>query len=135
MRLNTNLKKLKHKEIRNIVVETKQYCESKFGVNKRKGVCNITVRTQGKSDKYLKYGEYYPDGHKIVIYKNVCFNVRSLIKTTIHEYTHSLQPIKSKYWVLLKEYGYSKHPFEIEANEKQKSYKDAWKQIKPKMVK
>ena len=39
MRINTNLKNLTHKEIRQIVDKTIGICEVMFGVNKRKGFC------------------------------------------------------------------------------------------------
>lgn len=54
--------------------------------------------------------------NQITIYRNNINNVRDLIRVFVHEYTHSLQPIKTKYYKLLDKYGYVDHPFEIEAN-------------------
>ena len=39
------------------------------------------------------------------------------IKVFIHEYTHYLQPIKTKYHKMLDECGYENHPHEIEAED------------------
>ena len=130
MRLNTNLKTLDHKQIRKIVDKTVSFCESNFGVNKRKGYCYVTVRAQNKNEESLRYGEYCPDEHKIFIFKNNCVNIKDLIMTTLHEYTHTLQPIASKYYRMLKKYGYENHPMEVEARENEKYYKEVWKLIK-----
>ena len=130
LRLNTNLKKLTHKEMRKIVEKTVKYCEENLGINKRKGKCGIVVRNQSVNDDILKYGEYCPYTHTIRIFKNNCMNVGDLITTTLHEYTHNLQPVKSKYFKMLKVYGYENHPMEIEAVENETLCLDVWKKIK-----
>ena len=130
MRINTNLNTLTHKEIRHIVDKTISFCEVKFGVNKRKGCSKVIVKSQSKNDDFLKYGEYRPDTHTIIVFKNNCKNVSDLITTTLHEYTHTLQPVASKYYKMLKKYGYENHPMEIEAIENEKYYKEVWKKIK-----
>ena len=148
MRINTNLKTLTHKEIRNIVDKTMGFCEVKFGVNKRKGYPKVIVKSQSKnvnnivshesitetmlftSNDFLKYGEYCPYTHTIRIFKNNCMNVSDLITTTLHEYTHTLQPVASKYYRMLKKYGYQNHPMEIEAVENEKYCREVWKKIK-----
>jgi hypothetical protein len=130
MRINTNLNTLTHKEIRHIVVKTMDYCQSKFGVSKKKGYPKVIVKVQSKNDDILSYGEYCPDSHTIVVFKNNCKNVNDLIETTLHEYTHTLQPVKSKYYKMLKKYGYNNHPMEIEAVENEKYSKEVWKLIK-----
>ena len=57
-----------------------------------------------------------------------------MVQTVIHEYAHYMQPIKSSYNKLLKEYGYDDHPMEIEAREIEKEYyKDCWNKIKNKI--
>ena len=79
MRINTNLNTLTHKEIRHIVDKTMDYCQSKFGVNKRKGYPKVIVRVQSNNDNILNYGEYCPESHTIRIFKNNCKNVSDLI--------------------------------------------------------
>ena len=130
MRINTNLKTLTHKEIRQIVDKTIGICEVMFGVNRRKGFCKAIVKNQSKNDDLLKYGEYRPDSHTIVVFKNNCKNVSDLITTTLHEYTHTLQPVASKYYKMLKKYGYENHPMEIEAVENEKYCSEVWGLIK-----
>jgi hypothetical protein len=129
MRINTNLKNLTHKEIRQIVDKTIGICEVMFGVNRRKGFCKAVVKQQRDND-VPKYGEYCPEKHTVFLFKNNCSNVKDVICTTLHEYTHSLQPIKSKYFKLLKTHGYEKHPMEIEAVENEKYCKEVWGLIK-----
>ena len=130
LRLNTNLKNMTSGEIRKIVEKTVRYCEDNLGINKRKGRCSISVRKQNLNEEVLKYGEYCPYGHTIRIFKNNCTNIKDLITSTLHEYTHSLQPVKSKYFKMLKMYGYENHPMEIEAVENETLYLDVWKKIK-----
>lgn len=130
LKINTKTKKLSHKQIRKIVEKTTEYCVKNFGINKRRGMCGIVVKNQNLSDTEPKYGEYCPTTHKIKIFKNNCKTISDLIITTLHEYTHTLQPIKSKYFKLLKVYGYEKHPMEIEAVENERFCKDVWKKIK-----
>ena len=124
------MKKLTNKEIRQIVDKTIGICEVKFGVNKRKGFCKAIVKNQNKNDELLKYGEYNPDKHTVVVFKNNCINIKDLIMTILHEYTHSLQPVASKYFKMLKQYGYENHPMEIEACNNEKYCKEVWKLIK-----
>lgn len=130
MRINTNLKNLTNGQTRKIVEKTVKYCEENLGINKRKGECSISVKKQNLNEEVLKYGEYCPDVHTIRVFKNNCKNIKDLIETTLHEYTHSLQPVKSKYFKMLKVYGYENHPMEIEAVENEKLCKDVWKKIK-----
>ena len=132
LRLNTNLKKLTHKEMRSIVEKTVKYCRENIGINKRRGVCSIIVKNQSIHDDDRRYGEYNPDTHTIVIFKNNCKNIKELITTTLHEYTHNLQPVRSKYYKMLKVYGYENHPMEIEAMNSEVVYDKVWKKIKNK---
>jgi chloramphenicol O-acetyltransferase len=53
-----------------------------------------------------------------------------LIRSTIHEYTHTLQSLK-EYSLMNKQVGYDNNPFEVEANESEKKhYKECWSEIK-----
>jgi hypothetical protein len=130
LRLNTNTKKLTHKEIRKIVEKTIKYCVENLGTNKRRGKCGLVVRNQNPNEQERRYGEYCPETHTIRVFKNNCDNIKDLIITTLHEYTHNLQPIKSKYFKMLKVHGYDNHPMEIEAVENEKLCLDVWKNIK-----
>jgi hypothetical protein len=132
IRINTNLKKLTHKEMRSIVEKTVKYSKENIGINKRRGVCNIIVKNQSINDDGRRYGEYKPDTHTIIIFKNNCKNIKELITTTLHEYVHNLQPVRSKYYKMLKTYGYDNHPMEIEAIGYERFYGDVWKTIKNK---
>ena len=130
IRINTNLKNLNHREIRRIVDKTIRYCIFKFGINKRKGYCNVVVKNQSKNAESQNFGEYNPETHTIYIFKNNCRNVKDLVETTLHEYAHTLQPIVSRYYKMLKTHGYENHPMEIEARENEKYSKEAWILIK-----
>jgi hypothetical protein len=130
IRLNTNLNNLNHREIRRIVDKTIRYSVFKFVINKRKGCCTVVVKNQSKNAEIQNFGEYNPDTNTIYIFKNNCKNVKDVIETTLHEYAHTLQPIVSRYYKMLKTHGYEKHPMEIEARKHEKYCKEAWILIK-----
>ena len=68
------------------------------------------------------------DNH-IQIHYDICGTVQMMIQTLIHEYTHYTQDLK-KYDVLYSQFGYDKHPHEVEARSNEKLYSPCWKQIK-----
>ena len=48
----------------------------------------------------------------------------------LHEWTHSLQKVRKSYYRLYDEFGYDKHPMEIEARLSEKLWGKCWKDIK-----
>lgn len=108
------------------------WCEKNIGVNKKRHRPRLTLLGGIIDDMDSKiYGEYYVDDNLISINLERNIYVRCLIKTIIHEYTHYLQPIKTKYWKLAKKHGYYDNPLEVEArfNENNK-YRDCFKALK-----
>lgn len=65
----------------------------------------------------------------IYIHRGECYNVKKVIQTVIHEYTHFLQDLRS-YSRVLNEVGYVEHPQEVEARMMEKLYSNCWKEIK-----
>lgn len=103
------------RELRDVCEFGLGFCEKELGVNNRhKTPLRYSIRYKGKN-KYM--GEYCPEDNKIILYRYNLINLDKFIKIFIHEYTHYLQPIKTKYHKMLDEYGYDKHPHEIEADE------------------
>ena len=135
IRTNTNLRRLTHKEIRKIVELTIQYCQTHLGRNKRRGDCGLIVTDQPPTAPQERYGEYCPEYHIIRLFKNHITNVRCLIETTIHEYTHTLQPCKTNYSKLLDKHGYDNHPYEIEARNNESLINEVWPTIRKKLLK
>ena len=135
IRTNTNLNKLTHKEIRKIVDLTIRYCQVHLGVNRRRGDSGVIVMNQSPNAEEKRYGEYCPDNHMMKLFKNHITNVRCLIETTIHEYTHTLQPVKTNYSRLYDEHGYDKHPYEIEAKNNEVLVNEVWTSIRKKIIK
>ena len=84
------------------------------------------------SPKHLVYGEFCERNNWLTVNLGICGNVREIIKTTIHEYTHHCQDLK-EYSVMTKQVGYDKNPFEVEANLNEMYYKNCWKSIKTKL--
>jgi hypothetical protein len=128
--LNTRTESVDKPTIRAIVKETVRYCTETFGVNNRRGKeFKVSIRKQTSGDAF--YGEYDYLNNTLIIYHNNCGRIKDLVKTTIHEYTHYMQPVRTSYHKLLERYGYEKHPMEIEARENENYYyRKAWKQLK-----
>ena len=135
IRTNTNLNRLDHKSIRKIVDLTIQYCKVHMGINRRRGESGVMVMNQSPNAEEKRYGEYCPEYHVIKLFKNNIDNVRCLIETTIHEYTHTLQPVKTNYAKLYDKHGYDNHPYEIEARKNESLINEVWPAIRKKLTK
>ena len=134
MKLTTKTYNLSPREQREIVKKTIMWCREFFGENhRRKNEFTYYVGPQPKRTKKSMgpcYGYFECLKNKLSIFPEHNKNVRDLICTTIHEYTHYTQPIRSKYYAFDKQYGYQKNPFEVVARTNEKLYKNCWKTIK-----
>jgi uncharacterized protein YjaZ len=130
MRLNTKTTKLPKKEIKKIINTTLEWCSANLGVNnRRKYRFQISVKKQLKGEK--RYGEFNCVSNKMTIFYNNCDNVKDLVTTVIHEYTHYLQPVRTYYGALAKYFDYNCHPMEVEARMNESIYfKKSWKYVK-----
>ena len=130
MRLDTKTKKLSKFEIKSIVNHTLNWCSDNMCINnRRKYKFQISVKKQVTGDK--RYGEFNCISNKMTIFYDNCDNVKDIVTTVIHEYTHYLQPVRSYYGVLAKLYDYDYHPMEVEARRNEKFYyKKAWRYVK-----
>jgi uncharacterized protein YjaZ len=116
---STSIKDLSKKELKKIVGLTLDYCESELGVNRRKSRTPNVVLTTNPYDT-VYYGEYCPTENVISIFLDEMSSLGQITSTIVHEYTHYLQPIATKYYKLLKEHGYDNHPHEIEARDNER---------------
>jgi len=114
------LTSLSKKEITRITFLVKWYCRYELGVNPRRPVPQVKAYPNPHDGNY--YGQYDPSNNCIEIYPDECRTLGQYTSTLIHEYTHYLQPIASKYYKLLKEHGYDNHPFEIEARQNERTH-------------
>jgi hypothetical protein len=136
MKLKTSTKTISLQEKREIVKKTIEWCKTNLGVyNRRRNKFKYSIRVQSKKDINKigceAMGQFECKTNTLTIYHNNNETVKDLVQTTIHEYTHYLQPISTYYRKYYKIYDYYSNPFEIEAfkNEK-KYYKKCWKSIK-----
>jgi hypothetical protein len=128
MRINSSVSKLNDKQRVEIIEFAYDYCLDILGYNHRKkNVLNVIIT---KNDDVIQFGDYSPVNNIIRIYHNKTKNICKLIETFVHEYVHSLQPCRTKYFSLLNEYGYNNHPFEVEAREVASKHKKIiWKKF------
>lgn len=132
MKLLTKTETLSFSDATGLSLAVINWCEKNIGTNWRHPRPKLSL-LGGIADDMSKhtYGEYCVDGNLININLECNVYVRCLIKTIIHEYTHYLQPVKTKYWKLAKKHGYYHNPLEVEArfNENTK-YKDCFNDLK-----
>ena len=124
--LKTETSTLTRSAINKIAKETINYCVQTLGTKSALELPAVSVVKRGRS---RRYGQYDPIKNKIEIHYNICGDVKMLIRTIIHEYTHYMQNLK-RYDILYSKFGYDKHPQEIEACMNEKLYSPCWKQIK-----
>jgi hypothetical protein len=105
---------------RNLVNRAFRWCKKNMGINRRHEFEVIPSIIKGYGEDTDVFGAYCPYENIIYIYHDSVETISDLIGTTIHEYQHSLQPIKTKYYKMALKYGYWDNPLEIEARQIEK---------------
>jgi hypothetical protein len=129
--LYTNIKHQRRKRIENIIYSTLNWCIEKWGLKEHEieldlDICYKEHMVSGSDTK----AEYCSEWNDMVIYPSQHSNVRDLIDSVIHEFTHQRQDMSDYHKVLTKS-GYTNHPLEIEAVETAKKYrKECWYSIR-----
>ena len=114
MKWNTDIKNYTTPKQRKIVLEITNWCVSELGMETRlKRMPEIKLINRACTGLY---GEYHSGTHKILIYPDEQENLRRLVDTVIHEFTHSCQKfISRRYEAASEKHGYNDNPFEVEA--------------------
>lgn len=127
LNLYTRLKGKRKATIEKIIELTLEWCVDKWGVNGRRTEALIT---EVNWDEKISMGDYDYKENLITIYPKANLNIRDLVDTVIHEFTHQRQKMSS-YHKVLKSKGYSSHPLEIEAFATAKENRKAcWHELK-----
>lgn len=129
LRSTTPTSNLDNATIRKIVLLSTYWCQENLGVNNRRSKpfkLSIIKQVSGSPC----YGMFDEEENKIYIFHNNCTDIKLLIQTVLHEYTHYLQPIRGSYKKLMNEHGYDNHPMEVEAREMEGYYLNVWNKIK-----
>ena len=109
---NTKTSTLSKKQVKKVLRFCAKWCHENMGVNNRKR-SDLTYSYGDDGEGF--YGFYCPYVNHIRICVNECKTVGRLTSTFIHEYTHYLQPVTTKYASANAEFGYWNNPFEVEA--------------------
>ena len=129
--LKTRTEELTPQLKRQLVMRTILYCENALGI--KKGL-KVSIRKQNTGVSVSAYGRYFAANNLLCIYYNNCENVKDIIMTTIHEYTHHCQRLDD-YAVMSKKVGYANNPYEVEAvNNEEQYYKNCWRSIKAELL-
>jgi hypothetical protein len=128
--LSTPISRLGREPTVRIANMAMRWCRTNLGVNRRKKYEPLWYIHKGYEDKVC--GEYDDTDNEVHIYWDQCEDVRELIETCIHEWTHQLQPITSKYYKYPG--SYSRNPYERQARYNEKKYTPIlWDNIKYKV--
>ena len=122
MNSRTKLSTLSDKEIKGLLKFCYNYCTMTFGINKRKRTELKVFAAHSAQGQKKVCGWYCPMENEMTIFIKTCKTVGEFTSTFLHEYTHYMQPCRTKYHKLLEQYGYEKHPFEIQALATEKFY-------------
>ncbi len=107
------INKLSDKKVLKLCNLCAKYTSEILGLNNRKRKpLNLIINND---DDAISFGDYDSFSNTITIYTKHSNTIEEFISTFIHEYTHYKQPIRTKYYKLLNEFGYDKHPHELEA--------------------
>lgn len=88
-----------------------RWCRDNLGVNNRKKYYPSWSVTKGYDPDLV--GEYDHEMNEVLIYYGGIDDVKELLQTCIHEWTHQLQPITTKY------FKYPAHIVETHMSDKQ----------------
>jgi hypothetical protein len=110
---------LSKKQVKKVLQFCANWCYENMGVNNRKR-SDLTYSFGKDGDGF--YGFYCPINNHIRVSLNECKTVGRLTSTFIHEYTHYLQPVRTKYIPALVIHGYWNNPFEVEARMVEKKF-------------
>ena len=129
--LNTKITALGRAPAVRIAEMALRWCRRNIGVNYRKKYLPAWYIIKSPGCESL-CGEYDCWDNEVYVYWDQCTDVRELINTCIHEWTHQMQPIRTKYY---KYPGtYSRNPYERQARYNEIKYTPVvWKQIKTKL--
>lgn len=115
-----------------LVMLTVKWCEKFFTPPAVKRRTSLSVMVYNNINRRV-YGQYCERNNWMTINIIMCNNVKDIIKTTIHEYTHFSQDLK-EYALMNKKVGYDNNPFEIEARFNEDTYyTNCWRSIKNKI--
>lgn len=130
--LKTRLDSLERGPTITIANHALRWCRDNMGVNNRKKYLPSWNITKGYDPDLV--GEYDHEMNEVLIYYGAIDDVKELLQTCIHEWTHQLQPITTKYFKYPG--SYSRNPYERQARyNEQKYYKQCWNSIKHKVNK
>jgi hypothetical protein len=124
--LKTDTRDLSLSKVKEVAKLTLMYSVAKFGVHKYKRVPTVSV-INNPNNKF--YGMFDCGTNRIVVNRAYAVNVKLMVQTILHEYTHYLQNMNT-YIQLYKKVGYDNHPYEVDARNSEKLYGEAFKQIK-----
>lgn len=128
--LNTPIQRLGREPTVRIANMALRWCRREFGINRRKKYDPIWYIQKGYEDGTC--GQYDDTDNEVYIFWDQIKDVNELIGTCIHEWTHQLQPITTKYYKYPG--SYSRNPYERQARYREKKYTPIlWDAIKNKV--
>ena len=138
MRINTPLEEMSRQQVKKICKIIIDWCFDHLGENKRIKKDLLIEMVYDETDASEGFAEYDIDEENriIRIFMSANKTIKHLIFSFLHEYTHDLQPVTTKYDKLRRRYGYINHPQEKQARRNEDRFaKVCWNDIRPKVEK
>jgi|DEB19_MinimDraft_3_1074340.scaffolds.fasta_scaffold165849_1 hypothetical protein len=128
--LYTPIMSLSNSERQDLIRFAKKWCAACFGVNRRHGK-DLSVRCiSPDEDDFddMYYGWYDHTKNRMFLNVNAgrSYHIKQFLKTFLHEYTHSLQPVKTRYASYSRLFGYHDNPQEVAARANEIFYRHVW---------
>lgn len=130
--LKTKTETLTTPQLRKIVRECIKWCEKEIGdkpSRKRTFKYRVLTLPNGYTPAY---GSYDYNLNSLNVYRNHALDVKMVIRSVLHEYTHFMQNLRY-YHTVLSKVGYDNHPQEKQARVMEMFYGYCWKHIKNKI--
>ena len=129
--LSTKIRSLGREPTVRIANMALRWCRRNIGINPRKHWLPAWYVIKSPLDDNV-CGEYDCYDNEVFIYWDKCDDVRELINTCIHEWTHQMQPIRTKYYKYPG--SYSRNQYERQARYNEMKYTPVvWKLLKNKI--
>ena len=125
---NTQIADLKASQLQHIKNYTLAWCNTYFGKRAHEYAIDVKhIRPRTWSPDAFTLGYYDEDENLIYINTKQATHISEYLKTLLHEYTHSRQPIKRLYARTDTRFGYQRNPLEVAARAMERYWRDVLK--------
>jgi hypothetical protein len=121
----TEIASLKPSQLKHLKDYALAWCNTYFGKRAHEYAIDVKhIRPRAYSPDAFTLGYYDEDENLIYINTKQADHIREYLRTLLHEYTHSRQPIKRLYARTDTRFGYARNPLEVAARAMERYWRD-----------